>query len=425
MSSPSENASVAVLMPVFPRLPMIRASLASLREQTHPPDLVVLIDDGKNPDIKKLPDEISGPRVKVVDVETSSLPDAFGIALKQMGPADFVGFLLAGDSYAPERIAKCLAAMNSPDNPRPAAVSVTGVETVSSRGAPLPPDDPRARHFARLWAPGRDGVPMADWLGTGNFAGPASNIFVRRTWLEANALATSAGLFAYGHAILAGLQGQLAVLDEPLLRHHPVLPERNPTPKTVAEMLQMQVAVLALLKDKLAVSPETRRGMAAFGRAAWNNLSGLRADLFQQVVLRLASAIEPDKIRETASEILRSHGAAKPPPEWHALCDGGDPLDSTTYASALQEARTELLQTRSENRRLAAIAVTAQNSGWVRFGAWLGERSARRILEMKEASASAKDGDGPSDVQGAAPDDTAPTPGPAPADKTQGGENAG
>ena len=44
---------------------------------------------------------------------------------------------------------------------------------------------------------------------------------------------------------------------------------------------------------------------------------------------------------------------------------------------------------------------------------------------MKEASASAKDGDGPSDVQGAAPDDTAPTPGPAPADKTQGGENAG
>jgi hypothetical protein len=33
---------------------------------------------------------------------------------------------------------------------------------------------------------------------------------------------------------------------------------------------------------------------------------------------------------------------------------------------------------------LRIIAEAAQGSGWVRFGAWLGERSARRMMELEE-----------------------------------------
>jgi hypothetical protein len=37
-----------------------------------------------------------------------------------------------------------------------------------------------------------------------------------------------------------------------------------------------------------------------------------------------------------------------------------------------------------ENERLGRIATAAQGSGWVRFGAWLGERSARRMMELEQ-----------------------------------------
>ncbi len=386
MSTPSERTSVAVVMPVFPRVPTIRPSLASLRSQTRPPDLVVLLDDGSNPDIKTLPDEISGLPVEVIKLEKMPLPAAINSVVKKLERTDFISFLMAGDLYAPTRIEKCLAAMDAPENPRPPAVVVTGVETVGSRGNPLPPEDPRARYFARLWEPGRSGASMADWLGAGNFAGPASNIFARRSYLEANTLRGVTTTFAYGLAILTGLQGLLAVVDAPLLQHCPALPEREPSSKTVAESLLVSMAVLAQLKEKLAVSPETRRNFAAFTRAAWNNLSGLRADLFQQVVLRLAAAGPAEDAQAAADEILRAHDARKAPAHWHPLLDGANPLDLAAYTAALRVAREEVKEARDESRRLRPIAEAAQNSGWVRFGAWLGERSARRIMEMEEAS---------------------------------------
>jgi hypothetical protein len=79
------------------------------------------------------------------------------------------------------------------------------------------------------------------------------------------------------------------VIDEPLLSHYPPPVEAEPSPRASADLLQTQMAVLTALRDKLPVSPETRRNLASYHRAAWNSLSGVREDLFQQAVLRLAS----------------------------------------------------------------------------------------------------------------------------------------
>jgi hypothetical protein len=54
------------------------------------------------------------------------------------------------------------------------------------------------------------------------------------------------------------------------------------------------------------------------------------------------------------------------------------------YASALRRTRDKLDDARSENERLKKIADAAQGSGWIRFGAWLGERSARRMMELEQ-----------------------------------------
>jgi len=381
---PFAKWSVAVVVPLFPKLPGLRDSLASLATQTRLPNLVVLLDDGTNPDAETLHAEIPDLAVEVVQVEPGSLPAAVNAVMEYLENFDFVTFLQAGDFYAPERIERCLAAFEPPDDRRPPALVVTGVQAVDGRGQPLAPDDPRSLHLARLWEPGETGAGLADWLGTGHFPGTISNIFARRGYFAANPPPEQLSNFNQSAVLLAALQGQLWVEKKPLLRHYPPLPEREPTVRTMTENLQIQLAVLSALRDKLAVSPETRRLTAAYHRAAWNSRSGVREDLFQQFILRLASAAAPEDGQATLQEILRSYEAQTAPAHWAALLEGGDPLDLAGYADALRRTREKLAAAREELDRLRIIAEAAQGSGWVRFGAWLGERSARRLMELEE-----------------------------------------
>ena len=381
---PFAAETVAVIVPLFPNLPGLRESLASLATQTRPPDLVVLLDDGTNPEAESLHEVIPELHVEVAQVEPGPLAVALEALSEYLAGFHYLTFLQAGDAYAPERIEKCVAALRQSREGRPIAMAVTGMVAVDGRGRELPADDPRTAHLERLWAPGRAGVGLTDWLGTGHFAGPVSNIFLRRDFLLTNAPPADAPLPAQALVLLAALQGLLAIVHEPLLRHYPPPVEREPTTKAAAELLHTQTAVLASLRDRLSSSPETRRNLASYHRAAWNSLTGLREDLFQQAVLRLASQAPPEDVRAATTEVLRSREAQTVPAHWAALLEGKDPLDLAGYADALRRTRDKLQEELEENERLGKIAEAAQGSGWVRFGAWLGERSARRMMELEQ-----------------------------------------
>jgi len=400
-SAAAENtqteSTVAVVVPLFPKLPGIRESLASLGAQTRQPDLVVLLDDGSSPEAEKLHDVIPELHVEVVQVEPGPLAAALDALAEYLAHFEFVGLLQAGDAYAPARLERCLQTLQEPGEGRPPVMAVTALTPVDSRGRPLAGDDPRPAHFERLWAPGRAGAELADWLGAGHFPGPASNIFVRREFLSVAAQAAPAPNFGVAAVLLAALQGQLAVVDEPLLSHYPPPVEADPSPRASADLLQTQMAVLAALRDKLAVSPETRRNLASYHRAAWNSLSGVREDLFQQAVLRLASLAGAEDAQAVTAEVLRAREARTAPAHWAALLAGKDPLDVTGYAAALRRTREKLRETTAENERLGRIAHAAQGSGWVRFGAWLGERSARRMMELEQEEQAAPEEDAPGD----------------------------
>jgi len=384
-TEPSPAAeSVAVVVPLFPRLPGMRESLASLGRQTRPPNLVVLLDDGTNPEAESLHAVIPELHVEVVQVEPGTLPAAVNAVMEYLVHFDFVAFLQAGDAYAPERIARCLEALQEPAEGRPPWLVVTGLVAVDGRGQPLPPDDARTRHLEALWAPGAAGASLAEWLGAGHFAGPLSNIFARRTGFEANPLPEDLASFNQSTVLLAALQGQMTVIHEPLLFHYPPAFDREPTARIMTENLQQQLAVLAALRDRLAVSPETRRATVAYHRAAWNSRSAVREDLFQQLVMQLASAAAPGDGPGVLAGILRSREAQTPPAHWEALLAGGDPLDLAGYADALRRTREKLDEARAEIARLQPVAEAAQASGWVRFGAWLGNRGARRMMELEE-----------------------------------------
>jgi len=399
---PFAEASVAVVVPLFPKLPGLRESLASLATQTRPPNLVVLLDDGSQPQAESLHEVIPELHVEIVQMEPGSLASALAVLSEYLANFDFLALLQAGDAYAPERLERCLAALLEPREGRPCAMAVTGIQPVDGRGQPLPPDDPRAVYLDRLWAPGRGGADLADWLGAGHFVGPVSNLFLRRDFLAANPLPEDVPHLAPTMAMVAGLQGLLAVVHEPLLLHYPPPVDREPTARAMADQLQAQMAVLLVLADKLSVSPETRRNLAALHRAAWNNLSGVREDLFQQAVLRLAATSGPEATQAALTEVLRTREASTPPAHWAALFDGKDPLDLTGYAGALRRTREKLEDALEENEQLGKIAAAAKESGWVRFGAWLGNRGARKIMELEAEEEEPEEAD--DGTQGAAGD---------------------
>lgn len=388
---PFADTSVAVIVPLFPKLPGIRESLASLATQTRPPDLVILLDDGTSPEAESLHDVIPDLPAEVVQTEPGTLPAAVNAAMEYLANFEFVTFLQAGDFHAPSRIERCLAALRPPGEKRGPAMVVTGWRPVDSRGQALDDNDARVRHHELLWAPGRAGAGLAEWLGCGHFAGPISNIFMRRDFFANTPLPEEVPNFNQTAVLLAGLQGQLTVLHDILLDHYPPAPEREPTPRQTAEALQLQWAVLAALRAKLPVSPETRRNAAVYHRAAWNSLSGVREDLWQQLVLQLAAAVPSEEAQAALAAVLRSYEAQSKPAHWEALYEGQDPLDLSAYADALRRTREKLAQTRDENTRLQVIAEAAQDSGWVRFGAWLGDRGARRIMELEEAEEASGD----------------------------------
>lgn len=382
---PYADTSVAVIVPLFPKLPGVRESLASLATQTRPPDLVILLDDGTSPEAESLHEVIPDLSAEIVQTEPGTLPAAVNAAMEYLANFEFVTFLQAGDFYAPTRIERCLAALRPPGEKRGPAMVVTGWRPVDSRGQALDEKDARVRHRELLWAPGQAGAGLAEWLGSGHFTGPVSNIFLRRDFFANTPLPEEVPSFNQTAVLLAGLQGQLAVLHDSLLDHYPPAPERDPTPRQTADALQLQLAVLAALRAKLAVSPETRRNTAAYHRAAWNSLSGVREDLWQQLVLQLAAAAPSEEAQAALTAILRSYEAQTKPAHWDALHEGQDPLDLSAYADALRRTRGKLEETRGENARLQVIADAAQDSGWVRFGAWLGDRGARRVMELEEA----------------------------------------
>ncbi len=383
MSQSPQNPRVAVVLPAFPRSPALKRSLASLREQSRPADHVLLLDDGSNKDVATLREEF-GSGAEILPVTPGPLPAALNKAVEHLAGFQFVSFLQGGDLYAPKRLERCVQALGEGEERRPFVLAVTAMEIVDSRGKALPANDAKVVRFARLWEPGKAGIGAAEWLGLGNFAGPLSNIFARRDHLAANPFVAIATAFHQLATISAAVQELLVVIDEPLLLHHALELHQGTSLRGGQEILMDQLHLLSDLSRKLADSPLSRRNFAAFHRAAWHNVSGLREDLFQQTIMRLAATVPLTEAKRMAEEIIRARDAQTLPAHLEDAAEGGVAMDLPAYAAALQKVRAELAEAQAENQRLSAVANAIQGSGWVRLGAWIGDRSARRMMELDE-----------------------------------------
>lgn len=395
MATTSTPSNLTVIIPLFPRNPGLRHALATLRAQTVRPDLVLCLDDGKTPDTRVTENEVPGVPLQVAKTDSSDVAEAINRAVDFLDHSKYIAILGAEGAYAPQRLERCLAAIEDPSRFRQPGLVVTGLRLVDGHGLPLGTDNERHAQLARLWAPGREGVGVPEWLGAGDFVLTPANIFARRSYLQSNPLITGVPSFAYHAAIQAGMQGLLEVIDEPLLELHWGGQESGQSAVGTAALLRAQIRLLGALREKLGTSPETRRNFAAFHRAAWHNLSGLREDLFAQAALQLASLAPPEETLKIADRFASSGDLLELPMHLQGLRESVSFADPAAYAAALSQTREELAHLKTEQERFSRVAQAAQDSGWVRFGAWLGERSARRIMELdaeEESSLQAPDG---------------------------------
>ena len=99
------RVTVSVVVPAFQASAFLHDSLASIRDQTHPVDEVVVVDDGSTDETRRLALDFatSWPAVTVL-----SQPNAGPSAARNTGIAaaagDFVTFLDADDRMVPERV---------------------------------------------------------------------------------------------------------------------------------------------------------------------------------------------------------------------------------------------------------------------------------------------------------------------------------
>lgn len=382
MTTPAE---LTVIVPLFPRHPGLRDALSSLRAQTRRPDFVLLLDNGTYPEAGSVSRQLPGIRAEVVQSGTANVAEAINHAVEMLPRSEFVAVLTSSGIYLPPRLERCLAAARDPERVRAPGVVVTAMQLIDAQGSALAADDPRRAHLDRRWAPGRAGLAISEWLGSADFVLSASNLFARRAYLAANPLSVDTPTFHYHAAVQAAVQSSLAVVDEPLLEFNWFGPESDPSALGLAGIIRAQIGMLAALNEKLTTSPETRRNLASFHRAAWSNLSGLREDLFMQAVLQLAALATPGDTGRAIDRITSATGLLQTPPFLRALRENEESADPAAYAAALAKARADFADLQEERDRIRRVADAAQDSGWVRFGAWLGDRSARRIMELEEA----------------------------------------
>lgn len=112
MSSNSNPIIVSVMMPVYNGLPLIKASVESLINQTYQNWECIVIDDGSDDGTSQYLDTLADPRFKIFSQENKGRPIARQRAL-DLASGKYLAMLDAGDLYHPEKLERQVLLLES------------------------------------------------------------------------------------------------------------------------------------------------------------------------------------------------------------------------------------------------------------------------------------------------------------------------
>ena len=440
---------VAVVIPLYNHARFVGAALESLRVQTRPPDRVIIIDDGSTDGsmqalvayAESVPAASTNGSAPAIQTRTDVLPQThagpqvtINRAVAMADDCDFVTILHSDDSYHPRRIERCLE--HFADHPHHDLVC-TRLRLMDEAGRTLPADSSSARWFSAAWSfrpvcDDRSALDLPEWLGLANFPGTTSNFFARASYLRAHPLQGYQRTHDYYALVLAALENKLGVIDAELLDYRVRSEEEPATPdELVRETLRINIDLARHLAPRIAAEPELRRAFARYQRAAWNNVSAFRADLFNLILVEalallpshaadaLLAGLDGARFPEVGQypnrAIINTHDLASPAlgptsglaDKFYGLRSQlSDVRSSVRPWSEYRQIQAALLESRwvalgrvlgltrpltrvggkTAPEKLAGLRERLLGSRWLRLGALLGLPSAKQLLAIGAAS---------------------------------------
>ena len=295
---------IAVVIPLYNHAAYVGDAIRSVLAQTRAVDKIVIVDDGSTDDSVEIVRAFAEPRIELYTQPNAGAHAALNRGIEKAAGCDYIAILNSDDVFARERIFKCAAFL---DETHAIDVVATRLRLIDSAGSEIAFSDPRAKWFAAAWSVHGSQLGLVEQLGVANFISSTSNLTGRRAYFLDHPFRHYRYAHDYFFVLDCALHNRLAVLDDELFSYRvhskntiSVGPE-----KLVRELLEMNVDLLDALAPELAASPNLRRALAAYQRAAWGNVSSFRADVFVSLVAYVLGEYEARSSRPMKTSYRR------------------------------------------------------------------------------------------------------------------------
>lgn len=217
---------VTVLIPSFRHERYVEAALRSVLEQTALPARILVVDDRSPDRTAELARTVGDPRIEVVvNEENLGLGASLSGALDRV-TTPFIAILNSDDLFAPQRLERCLAAIEHDPH---AAVCATALEMIDGAGRLIGTSEasavdvgPRTWGWMQWYERIRAGLDPERWTDFGtllrhNHLVSSSNLVVRTDWLREHRPLFEHLRYCLDWALFlrASSRGALRFVDEP------------------------------------------------------------------------------------------------------------------------------------------------------------------------------------------------------------------
>ncbi len=299
-------SKVAVVIPSFNHANYILAALDSVLNQTLPPDFLVVVDDGSSDSSPALLRDYAAANahrktcIRLIFQPNAGAHNALNRGIQAVPEADYIAILNSDDLFEPARLEKCVAFLEANVG---VELICTGLKLIDSSGVLLVEDHPKVRRLRAVWANPEQNP--AEWLGLSNFTKTTSNFVIRADYARRNPMRDYRYVHDYFFALLAAVEGKLAVIPEPLLRyrtHETNTIKKDGTASVTKEVVRMNLEALQALQPILSTSSSARASYTAYIRVVMGNHTDFRAEVFLALLAGITAKTEKTQISELLAQ---------------------------------------------------------------------------------------------------------------------------
>lgn len=286
------KARLAVIIPCYNHAHYVGKAIESVLDQTRPPDLFLVIDDGSKDHSVEVIRAYEDRGVKLIVQENAGAHNTLNRAAKIAAEqCDLISILNSDDYYEPQRFEKCLPLFEG-EGSDATQVVVTGLTMIDPDNVPLAAEESRAKWLRAVWSMAEDcDLSIWEWMGMANFPVTSSNIISRADYLCANPFRPYRFNHDYFFLSGAAIRGGIRLLEESLLNYR-VHPENNinsaPAP-LLKEMLRMHLDLYHDYASEVESDSTMRQRFYEYMAATQSSISSFHAGLFQLLLAKLAA----------------------------------------------------------------------------------------------------------------------------------------